>query len=76
MNATLASSIGVDSQTLNFNSCKIADNIAHCPSQSQEICQAYPEVKNKLLPTMITQDPFKEPLKGLFLEGVLITGEG
>ena len=29
----------------------------------------------KLLPTTITQDPFKEPLKGLFLDGVLITGE-
>ena len=28
------------------------------------------------LPTTITQDPFKEPLKGLFLDGVLITGEG
>ena len=26
--------------------------------------------------TMITQDPFKEPLKGLFLNGLLITGEG
>ena len=24
----------------------------------------------------IAQDPFKEPLKGLFLNGLLITGEG
>ena len=76
MNVTLASSIGVDSQTLNFNSCKVADNIVHCPSQSQEICKAYADNKKKLSPTMIAQDPFKEPLKGLFLDGVLITGEG
>ena len=66
----------VDSQTLNFNSCKIADNIAHCLSQSREIHKAYTKVKKKPSPTMITQDPFKEPLKGLFLDGVLITGEG
>ena len=37
----------MDSQTLNFNACKITDNIAH-----------------------------KKPLKGLFLDGMLITGEG
>ena len=65
----------MDSQTLNFNSCKIADNIAHCPSQSQEIRKAYSEIK-KPLPTTITQDPFKKPLKGLFLDGMLITREG
>ena len=75
MNAALASSIGVDSRTLNFNSCKIADNIACCPLQSREIHKAYTE--NKKPPTMmITQDPFKEPLKGLFLNGLLITREG
>ena len=75
MNAALASSIRVDSHTLNFNSCKFADNIAHCPSQSQEIHKAYTENK-KPVTTMIAQDPFKEPLKGLFLNGLLITREG
>ena len=75
VNATLASSIRVDSCTLNFNSCKFADNIDHCPSQSQEIHKAYTENKKPLM-TTITQDPFKEPLKGLFLNGLLITREG
>ena len=42
--------------------CKIADNIAHCLSQSWEICKAYSEIK-KLL-------------KGLFLDGMLVTREG
>ena len=65
----------MDSQTLNFNSCKITDNIAHCPSQSREIRKAYTENK-KPSPATIAQDPFKKPLKGLFLDGMLITGEG
>ena len=65
----------MDSQTLNFNSCKITDNIAHCLSQSQEIRKAYSEIK-KPSPTMIAQDPFKKPLKGLFLDAMLVTGEG
>ena len=45
VDATLASSIRVDSQTLNFNSCKITDNLGHCPSQSREIRMAYSEIK-------------------------------
>ena len=65
----------MDSQTLNFNSGKIADNIAHCPSQSQEIRKAYSEIR-KPSPTTVAQDPFKKPLKGLFLDGMLVTGEG
>ena len=65
----------MDSQTLNFNSCKIADNIAHCPSQSREIHKAYSEIR-KPSPSTVTQDPFKKPLKGLFLDGMLVTGEG
>ena len=65
----------MDSRTLNFNSCTFADNIAHRPLQSQEIHKAYTNNKKPIM-TIIAQDPFKEPLKGLFLNVLLITGEG
>ena len=49
--------------------------MAHCLSQSREVRKAYSEIK-KPLPTTVAQDPFKKPLKGLFLDGMLVTGEG